>query len=474
MKHHALPRSLPGVNPEAWLRLIEALPIVSPRPCRPAHVARNGSSIVVLGGSASAGGDVLPGEAYPERLQRQLLDEHGVSVRMTNAAQGSARTPYALTLLDSLSAWPADVVIWEFAMNDAVGACITRPAFSEEVLCVLEAFVLRLASQAVPPTLVVIFLWPCGAPSNFHYLFENPIHARVERMLAHHSHRIAIATVDVTHWLRGLRNASEASGGTSSSVGHHFRSRTCHPSALTHALISDAIAWSLVEAEPPHGHIECESDSRPPNTADVVCKEEVVSGRLVPSHSGGIDVRILEALRSSESWHSWLAWSPSYHSPSSLIMSVGRANASRVVGWCDVRNRRDCKTAPVLPCCGDGQGPLVFKFRRPARVLAATWKANGHVTITTLGASAAQVLSPNSFSHGCFRALDDFRHVPRSYQSDEWWLVPEGAGPVVSGHGRGQGLIGGEWLGLQACAESTSHGTCQAVGLDWLALSVMQ
>eukprot|EP00966_Prymnesium_polylepis_P245533 5680317-Prymnesium_polylepis.1 len=117
------------------------------------------ATLTVLGGSSSAG-SALESPRTDTYFAHSLAAVNaasrasgGGSLHLRNMAQGSTRTPWALTMLESLaerSALSGGLVIWEYAINDSFLCGATHQELSR-LSCVLEAFLLRLANLPTPP-----------------------------------------------------------------------------------------------------------------------------------------------------------------------------------------------------------------------------------------------------------------------------------------------------------------------------------
>ena len=142
--------------------------------------AGNRSAALLLGGSASTGSAL---GAYNLSFAERIVDTVNRAMpssrrlTLTNVAQGSTRTLWALSLFESLWARSTspDLIIWEYGIND-VYLCSERPeeeveartklpgglSWDETLACTLEVFLRRLSLLPSPPAVLLVFLWPCS------------------------------------------------------------------------------------------------------------------------------------------------------------------------------------------------------------------------------------------------------------------------------------------------------------------------
>ena len=115
--------------------------------------------------------------SYAERLVAVIGKMGAQHLSLTNVAQGSTRSIWALTLFEALlasEAGPPDLIIWEYGIND-VFLCAERPEDEDEQKRLLpdglsgrRAHLLAGSLPATPgharqpPAVVFVFLWPCG------------------------------------------------------------------------------------------------------------------------------------------------------------------------------------------------------------------------------------------------------------------------------------------------------------------------
>ena len=142
--------------------------------------AGNRSAALLLGGSASTGSALgAYNLSFAERIVDTVNRALPSSRRLTlsNVAQGSTRTLWALSLFESLWARSTspDLIIWEYGIND-VYLCSERPeeeveartklpgglSWDETLACTLEVFLRRLSLLPSPPAVLLVFLWPCS------------------------------------------------------------------------------------------------------------------------------------------------------------------------------------------------------------------------------------------------------------------------------------------------------------------------
>jgi len=133
--------------------------------------AKKGEKVTfaVVGGSASAGAGLKGGEGtWIEALQENSEKDFGFKLQLNNAAQGGTESFWAANMLDVIID-DADVLLWEFAINDVKGATTGGPRETPEYMIQSMEFFVRKALQLPSrPALVFVYLYD-GLPSNHEY-----------------------------------------------------------------------------------------------------------------------------------------------------------------------------------------------------------------------------------------------------------------------------------------------------------------
>lgn len=107
-------------QPEAVNRNTELPPVTAPAP-QPSEAKSNDGRpvVVVFGDSLSAGHGLLPGEAFPDHLQK-LLDQDGLRFRIVNQGISGDTTSGGLARVDQALALNPKVVLLELGGNDGL------------------------------------------------------------------------------------------------------------------------------------------------------------------------------------------------------------------------------------------------------------------------------------------------------------------------------------------------------------------
>ena len=148
------------------------------KPCTLRHlsVQDHNIQITVVGGSSTAhsarncdqsGTDV--GGRYTNILQKELdrdLGNSSIAINVVNVGHGATDTLWNALMLDELiNASTTDVLIWEYATNDALGGSTGMPARTPELLReMLNLWLWRVAQifsefGRPPPPLILVYLW---------------------------------------------------------------------------------------------------------------------------------------------------------------------------------------------------------------------------------------------------------------------------------------------------------------------------
>ena len=199
--------------------------------------------------------------SYAERLVAVIGKMGAQHLSLTNVAQGSTRSIWALTLFEALlasEAGPPDLIIWEYGIND-VFLCAERPEDEDEqkrllpdglswdgvLTCSLEAFLRRLATLRQPPAVVFVFLWPCGLKPYQKRRPYMPIAAPLFERYRRHLPLLAIdANVALQHRISADCFPDQRSAPCVDSPVLHAALRSsdlCHPTAWSHMAIADAV-----------------------------------------------------------------------------------------------------------------------------------------------------------------------------------------------------------------------------------------
>jgi len=117
-------------------------------------VGAAGTRILALGDSLTAGFGLMPGEAFPARLQAQLRAQ-GIAVEVQNAGVSGDTTADGLARLDWALADHPDVVLVELGANDALRGIDPKVTYAnlDKILARLEAGGARvmLLGMLAPP-----------------------------------------------------------------------------------------------------------------------------------------------------------------------------------------------------------------------------------------------------------------------------------------------------------------------------------
>jgi len=125
-------------------------------------------SFTVLGGSATAGAGLEDGELnWFQRFER-LVNASNTATTFNNAAQGGTESFWGASMMDSI-AGDADVLFWEYAINDVKGASTGRPMESPESMRQgIEFFIRKGLQLPSRPALVFVYLYDAAGHYDSH------------------------------------------------------------------------------------------------------------------------------------------------------------------------------------------------------------------------------------------------------------------------------------------------------------------
>lgn len=136
MTEHSVKRSL--INGRFLIWLVMLIPVAIPARANEPPV------LYVLGDSLTAGYGLPPENAFPQRLQKYLV-EQGIAVRVENAGVSGDTTADGLARLDWSVGPDADAVIIELGANDALRGLPPEAAEAN-----LDAILQRLRERKLP------------------------------------------------------------------------------------------------------------------------------------------------------------------------------------------------------------------------------------------------------------------------------------------------------------------------------------
>ena len=407
------------------------------------------TDVMLVGGSASAGGDVPADRVYAPNALRIA---GWPASRLANMAQGGARTMYSTLLLESFAApLPRGVWIWEHAMND-VYKC-TSPA---ALACVLEAFLVRIA--ALKPALVVLlFLWPCSSPLHRARVDDRGF-AACRSVIESYALKMPLVAINVPAWLRASPPAIESEF----TVGG--RLSICHPSPHAHDMFAAIIAELLGNQSQPASASSPADLSASPGTSPASAPLAACANPSIAAREGELALRVASA----RAIFSFNAWRPSLASKMSAgnrtaatwlaarVTDAASGSAPRdlpPIGECEVRGRHDCKRSVELPQCVSGR-TLYFALPSHTHISAVHYKSSVAANITWT-ASGVEELSPTAaelheVTDPCFATVDWARRQYRDGVTRERWWLPDAPVPA---------------RGLRLCAQTPG------AALHWLAVA---
>lgn len=192
--------------------------------------------VAVVGGSATAGACVTPGQRWPDLLHWRIRDllQRGRAVHVTNAAQGATDTRRATTFMHALFAPGADLVAWEYAINDKAFGPTTHGG-ADALRLAHDSFVHRTMSLHAGATVVWVFLWD-----------DAPAGARVANRSVEYASEPVRRSFDplVPQVEVSLARALEAWGVNA----FDYACDGAHPNARGHVVIADLVMLALTDA----------------------------------------------------------------------------------------------------------------------------------------------------------------------------------------------------------------------------------
>jgi len=303
-------------------------------------------TVALTGGSASTIGCSTPGsKAYATNLDRfhtymaESFPHAAPLLETVNAAQGSTNSLWSAIMMDSLlPASGVDILVWEYAINDAKSGSPGKPRRAPEVMeAMLELWLraaLRLPSR---PAIVLLYLWDSDwtTPDTF---------PRASAWEA--GRRLVQRYVDAGHDITTVVVPRSMGANTTAILQdhHHFN---CDGSAFIGRLLQTHMLSALSQAleagdQGPvcHGH----PGAGPPP----------VFSSLMAESPDRATVALLHA-KSVQAVHNWL---PRYGRQPAVDHS--HADVEMMTGTKTKAGREDRKLEFKLPVCDGRDAPLAF------------------------------------------------------------------------------------------------------------------
>jgi lysophospholipase L1-like esterase len=285
------------------------------------------ATIAIAGGSASAGAKVTHEETYAYQLStsRVLTD----SFRINNAAQGATSTLWSAMTMDSVVG-NADLVIWEYAINDYGGGSTGAPAAGTlEMQNSLDLWIRKTQSLESRPAVLLLYLWDSGSDN-----FTSSAWLAQEAV----ARKFATAGVDMFVVQGGALARSLLQAGRNPLADKH------HPSAITHQQIADMVELQMLKALLASGD----------------CQANPVASVPIPAQ---VDADpILKTIWTTQS-SALLPWRPQFGRPviDAKIQLCPHDEGCELDAYMPEKwkdDRDDRKFFWTLPVCGDKQGTL--------------------------------------------------------------------------------------------------------------------
>jgi len=284
-------------------------------------------TIVIAGGSASAGAGVKKEETYAHHLSTSTVLTD--SFKINNAAQGATTTLWSAMTMDSVIG-NADIVIWEYAINDyAGGSTGKRAAGTSEMQNSLDLWIRKTQSLESRPAVGLLYLWDAGSDN-----FTSSAWSAQEAV----ARRFADAGVDTFVVQGGALARSFLQAGQNPLADAH------HPSAILHRQIADMVEFKLLKALLATGD----------------CQANRVASVPLPAQVGADP--ILKTIWTTKS-SAVLPWSPQFGRPAidAKIQLCPHDEGCELEAYMPEKwedDRDDRKFSWTLPVCGAKQGTL--------------------------------------------------------------------------------------------------------------------
>jgi len=285
------------------------------------------ATIAIAGGSASAGAGVRREETYAHQLSTSsfLTD----SFKINNAGQGATTTLWSAMTMDSVIG-DADIVIWEYAINDYGGGSTGAPAAGTlEMQNSLDLWIRKTQSLDSRPAVGLLYLWDAGSVN-----FTSSAWSAQEAV----ARKFANAGLDMFVVQGGALARSLQQAGQNPLADYH------HPSAVSHQHIADMVELKMLKALLARGD----------------CHSNLVASVPLPAQ---VDADpILKTIWTAKS-SAVLPWEPQFGRPviDAKIQLCPHDQGCELDAYMpEKRNgdRDDRKSFWTLPVCGAKQGTL--------------------------------------------------------------------------------------------------------------------
>lgn len=197
-------------------------------------VGKRNVSFTVIGGSATAGAGLKEGQSnWFQHLQSLFSARpNGSQATFNNAAQGATESFWGAAMMDSVVG-DADVLFWEYAINDVKGHTTGYPKESAESMRQgIEFFIRKSLQLPSKPAIVFVYLYDAASHyDTFHstaLLEQNPVLKQFAEAA------VDILVVPVSETLRGTHAKDE--------MNEH------HPGPRAHAAIAKLVFDAMTQA----------------------------------------------------------------------------------------------------------------------------------------------------------------------------------------------------------------------------------
>ena len=468
--------------------------------------------LVTVGGSAAAGaGGTNINMTFDAQLALRLnsvLDLADPTSRLgrverRSVAQGGTCSFWAALLADTLYSDDADVLVWEFGINDAAIAAeaardwaAPREAAAETMAHMLDLWLRRVLGRARPPAVLLTYLWDkLGASNQFKKgnltmcrvataAIPSPIPGKGRgNAAAIPASAFAAQRSVIRRYIRAGADltAVDVAGYSTLAInaGHGRTLRFCqslvsdehyHPSWRGHEFISALLATTVLErllallGEPPSRPLQPDASSMPlllpaPANTRAPCRGASASACAL---SDAVSTLLLRADGRPPRIAARLAWLPRYGLAS--LPLIGEAPPLQLFA-ASVRGRADRKWSFVLPRCSEGR-PLSVR-------LPFMWAALTFYAMVSPGSQVVHNIDGRRVHFG--RAHGSF--LAQSWGYYEMWLLA-----ADENNGSRWELCSAPVADAKCTSKSNVHGKCglefrmpkRTAAVSWVAAVVAQ
>ena len=311
--------------------------------------------VAVLGGSSTARTPFQCDEQYgrlagrfTNMLQRELAQDLGTAeqlFRIVNLAHGATDTFWSSLVLDEVvDVNHTDVLVWEYAINDALGGGTGYPPRTDDKMRrmldlwlwrVIQLF--RIRKSARPPPIILVYLWDSGPASSLTGVGQSAFRAQESVVDYYRELGLQISVINVGGAVNGT--VIKTGKGQLLDDYHHPGCEGAHliSGMLRHVLLTDIVACN----------------ERGGWKQGAVTSDQLVSKSIQPmtKPSTEIDVALMNALFGQGEIGSIMAWLPKKGKSLLTIGSSDNTTTEALNGAKTSLSRQDRKNAYALAVC---------------------------------------------------------------------------------------------------------------------------